>query len=413
MSATMPSGGGPRSPDRQVHGRNLIAALHMLVRSVKLYDPQNAVFHKPLQAMIEAMTGLAAEDGKVELAVVNGSFYVNSQLIRVDQASLELLRSLAEEMEERGVGGFSCAGPPPLEDLRNFVAIFAVNQQRTPGEDGLPGRELRELRLSRFGSAKERLDAVSEDVDPRAQAITIYARAVFFMQAQEEALRAGRPASAGTAVRLGQDLIDAFVGQEALLLSCMQNGTGGEAPSFHLVNSALIAIAFGRALGLSRVQQKDVALGALWCELGMWRVPAEGRLSAAPEELPQELRAQRIAATLERAAAALSEPNAGRPQHLKALTAVSIHVPFHKVVTDAQGQRTYQPRRDSLYSARIVALCTYFETLTAGTRGQPACSASQALEAMWQQRWRFDPDLCAAFVRVMAQKPVKVRAGPA
>jgi len=38
----------------QVHGRNLVSGLYMLVRNVKLYEPENDIFIKPQNPQTEA-----------------------------------------------------------------------------------------------------------------------------------------------------------------------------------------------------------------------------------------------------------------------------------------------------------------------------------------------------------------------
>jgi HD-GYP domain-containing protein (c-di-GMP phosphodiesterase class II) len=399
----------------QVHGRNLLLALHMLVRSVKLYDPQNAVFLKPLRAMTDAMTALIADYGKVEVAVVNGTFYVNSQLIRVDQANVEHLRQLAEELREHGLNGFRQTEAVFAEDIRAFVWVFSNENKDQPSEHGLPGRELQRLRLTLGEKLEERLDRTAVDgglSDPRKQALTLYARAVVYLRAEMLATADGKAPAAGPIVRLVQDLIDSFTDHEALLLASMQNGAGDEAFAYHLANTGLLAIAFGRSLGLTRAQLRELGVAALVCELGMARLPAEARLSAAPERLAPEVQMQRLTASYQAAAALLAGPAVGRAQQVRALTAVLVHMPHSRIVTDANGQVTYQPQGNPLYVARILALCSYFDGLTRPTNEHAAVSPSQALAYMWaRQRFRFDPGLLAAFVRVMARLPVKLRTG--
>ena len=51
----------------QAMGRSLVSALYMLVRSVKMYDPDNNVFEKPLAQLQDTMNQVIRKDGKLEL----------------------------------------------------------------------------------------------------------------------------------------------------------------------------------------------------------------------------------------------------------------------------------------------------------------------------------------------------------
>ena len=73
----------------QTAGRQLISALYMLVRSVKMYDPENAVFEKPIAQLQETMNQVIQKDGKLEFMGVSKSFYLNGMLVKVDMSALE------------------------------------------------------------------------------------------------------------------------------------------------------------------------------------------------------------------------------------------------------------------------------------------------------------------------------------
>src|SRR4051812_33446129 len=72
----------------QTFGKTLLSSLYMLVRSVKLYDPDNAVFQKPLVALQQTINAIVAKDGKLVLQGVKDTFYLNDMLIRLDASSL-------------------------------------------------------------------------------------------------------------------------------------------------------------------------------------------------------------------------------------------------------------------------------------------------------------------------------------
>ena len=119
--------------------RNLISGLYMLVRSVKMYDPDNAAFEKPLAQLEDTINTIIRRDGKLELVGVKQSFYINGMLVKVDMAALDNVKTLLEEMRAKDVGGFTLLRPVQMAELKNFVWIFAKDSDDVD-EDGAQGK---------------------------------------------------------------------------------------------------------------------------------------------------------------------------------------------------------------------------------------------------------------------------------
>ena len=78
--------GREHSEKLQQLARTVVSSLYMLVRSVKMYDPDNSVFDKPLIQLQDAMNFIIRREGKLELMGVKQSFYINGMLVKVDMA---------------------------------------------------------------------------------------------------------------------------------------------------------------------------------------------------------------------------------------------------------------------------------------------------------------------------------------
>jgi response regulator RpfG family c-di-GMP phosphodiesterase len=307
---------------------------------------------------------------------------------------------------------------PEVDDLRNFLWIFSQDSSGTPDEDGLPGHKLDVLRVTPWTQLVERLDkAVVDDTsDPRRHALVLYARALFLAQHDLAAHKAGKPTPRAKAVRVVQDLIEVFADHKETLLAswCAGTGSSDAALAAHLVNTTILAITFGKHLGLTRAQLKELGVAALSDELGLCKLPDELHWVTAPERLEPAAQAQCQAVANQTAATFLSEPGAGRLQHLLALSTLQMHLPYMHAVKDEQGHTILQPHDDRLYFSRLLAICAYFDALLIETGEHAALSPFEALTRMWKnERWRFDPQLLGVFVRVMAREPSFSRWHPA
>ena len=85
----------------QALARSMLSGLYMLVRSVKMYDPDNAVFEKPLMSAAGHINQIISKRGPLELMGVKDSFYLNNMLVKVDLNALDNMRYLLEEMRAR------------------------------------------------------------------------------------------------------------------------------------------------------------------------------------------------------------------------------------------------------------------------------------------------------------------------
>ncbi|MBL8937237.1 MAG: hypothetical protein JNM69_21940, partial [Archangium sp.] len=88
-SELLDSYGREHSEKLQGMARSLVSALYMLIRSVKMYDPDNTVFDKPLSQLQDNINQIIRKEGKLELMGIKQSFYLNGMLVKVDMASLD------------------------------------------------------------------------------------------------------------------------------------------------------------------------------------------------------------------------------------------------------------------------------------------------------------------------------------
>jgi hypothetical protein len=170
----------------QAMGRSMVSALYMLVRSVKLYDPDNDVFDKPLASLQETMNLIVRKDGKLDLLGVKESFYLNGMLVKVDLSALDNVRELITELRSKDVSGFSLFRSVTIAELKNFIWIFSKEQTDEAEEDGVRGRRLISIRLAKWSKLRDKLENEKDEseakLDRKKYALTCYARAIFFTQ---------------------------------------------------------------------------------------------------------------------------------------------------------------------------------------------------------------------------------------
>ncbi|MCY1014277.1 HD-GYP domain-containing protein [Pyxidicoccus sp. MSG2] len=393
--------------------RSMVAGLYMLVRSVKMYDPENAVFQKPLHQLQDIVNQIIGKEGRLELTGVKESFYLNGMLVKVDLNSIENQRYLLAEMRAKDVGGFTLTKPVTVPELKNFVWIFAKEQSGTTEEDGLSGRKLLNMRVAKFSKLKEKLDKDMDNpgdmkVDRKKYAMTIYARAVFFLTKYLESVRAGKPINASKALRLVQDFVDISYEQKTHFLGMTTMRREDDYLVYHQVNVCLMCIVFGAELGLTKPQLRDLGYIALFHDAGMATLPEE--LSTKRGALSPDERVAVQKAPLISVRNILMEKGFSRSTLLRVVTTFEHKTDFGTAVRDSRGNiQMIIPKTNLGAYAKIIAICDAYDALTSKRPYRDAYGPEVALMLMWtEMRNKFDPELLAVFMRVMAIQPVKV-----
>jgi HD-GYP domain-containing protein (c-di-GMP phosphodiesterase class II) len=398
----------------QTLARGLVSSLYMLIRSVKMYDPENAVFEKPLLQLQSIVNQIISKEGRLELVGVKDSFYLNNMLVKVDLNSIDNQRYLLGEMRAKDVGGISLLKPVTVPDLKNFIWIFSKEQSATAEEDGLAGRKLLNMKVAKFSKLQEKLnkdDLENPDdqkVDRKKYAMTVYARAVFFLSRYLESVQAGKPLSTAKALRLVQDFVDIAFDQKTHFLGMTTTKHEAEYLVYHQVNVCLMSIVFGQELGLTKPQLRDLGYIALFHDAGMVTIPDQlatkrGALSAEEKALIQK-------APLISVRNILMEKGFSRSTLLRVVTTFEHKADFGTAVRDARGNiQMIIPKTNLGVYAKIIAICDAYDALTSKRPYRDAYGPEVALMLMWtEMRNKFDPELLQVFMRVMAIQPVKV-----
>lgn len=383
--------GRGHSEQLQTLARTALSSIYMLIRSVRLYDPDNAVFQRPLETLRDTLNAIVQSEGKLELQIVKDSFYVNEMLVKVDPNSMDNVLQIIREFEDKDIGGLGLSAPISLEELRGFVQAFAKGKAVPLGDAALPGHQLVSLRIKRWAKIKERLDKTRAEeggpgfIDREKFAITVYARTALFVRGYLETMRVGRPIPSAPAGRLVQDLVDICFEQKTHFLGIASAKPERDYPVYHAVNSALLAIAFGVELGLSRAQLKDLGMAALLHDAGLARMPP-GMLEK-PRPLTPEDKKALATAPREAVKAILSEGELARP-HLWRL-AVSM-------------DQMQELSAHTTVCSRIVAIVHVYDALVSKRPFRDAFSAEEAFRRMRTDfKDKLDQPLVEAFVATM------------
>ncbi len=404
--------GREHSEKLQVLARSLISGLYMLIRSVKMYDPDNHIFEKPLIQLQDAINDIIRREGKLDLMGVKVSFYLNGMLVKVDMNALDNVKFILDEMKQKDIGGLMLLKPVSVPELKNFVWIFSKEQPEPAGEEGVAGKKLMSMKLAKFSKMQDKLandkDESEAKLDRKKYALTCYGRAIFFVRKYIQSLREGKPLNTSKAMRVIQDFVDISYDHKNHFLGLTTTKLDAEYLAYHHVNTCLMSIVFGQELGLTKQQLRDLAYIALFHDAGMGTVGDE--ILAKRGALGPEEKAAIAKAPLITVRNILSERSISRATLLRLVTTFEHKADFGTAVRDAQGNiQMIIPKANLGAYSKIIAICATYDALTSRRPFRDAYGPEVALMLMWtEMRNKFDPEMLRIFMRVMAIQPVKV-----
>jgi len=412
----------PAGPQRgrdtklQQLGRQTISTLYMLVRNVKMYDPDNDIFIQPFENLRQAVNTIVAVDGTYQLTAVGTTVYVNGKQIQLDFASLDNVRFLTEEFKTRDVGGFSVTRPVQVQELKDFIWIFSPQNDKDADEDGAAGRKLLNIKVGKFAKIQEQLDKEEDaaieaerKVDRKKYAMTVYARTVYYMRRFIERLQSGgQLPSMQPAQRLIQDLVDICAEQRSHFLGMTTTRSVEDYLMYHSVNTALIAIVFGHELGLNRAQMHELGMAALFHDIGIAEIDSD--ILNKRRSLTKEERRAIDLFPLHTVKTLLKGRSLDQSTIKRIIAAYEAKVDYSMPMKDQHGNVKLVPPKVELgLYGSIINIAACYDALTSARPFREAYGPEVALTLMMSDMmYKFDPFLMKVFMKVMAIQPVRV-----
>ncbi|MEZ4435655.1 MAG: hypothetical protein R3F65_24930 [bacterium] len=266
--------------------RGLTNQLFALMRTAGMHDLENDALHRPLRALEETVAAFFDSYGEqVHLALIDGNFFVNRRIVRLDFGSFQNIRYLRRIFEFLGVNEMSFLSPVGPGELKPFLRAFL---DVIAGGGDIKDTELGPIRLRM--REEEQFDELRRGDDPRHRVLSIYASGLLMLRQFVNDLRKGRSPRHAKVKRLCLELIDVDPRHHGLLLALVHLEAYKGNLFCHMLNTAVLALVFGGRIGLTREQLVDLGMAAFHHDLG-WALLGtldEGRAAETDVALTME-----------------------------------------------------------------------------------------------------------------------------
>lgn len=368
-----------QADDRELAGRvredgyRFCLLLNGLIRTSRLYGPDNAAFEGPSIEVGRTLRGLLDLLGVVHVVCVEDQVHVNDVRLRVRPLEQEVVVHLITELARHDVGGVSFYAP-----LEPRAVRLLAREVSAPAEgEGAAARAALAARLAKLGdielTGKYRFRLKGERPPVRRDHGEILRQGATVVQEAIANLAAGRLPNPLPVRRAVIDLVDSLrddPGRAAAgPLRRRTHGIG----EHHLLSVSSLAIQLGMTLGLDDAPLSDLGVAAMLHDVGYVQRPDRAGHCAAGVQI-------------------LLRQRGFHEGKVRRLHAVCDH------------HADYDPQHHLF--ARIIRIVDDYDVLTAARPGLPQVPPPMAQASMWAARGKaYDPHLLALFVQMLGLYP--------
>lgn len=248
-------------------GRTLVAAL----KSAALYSPDHPGTRRQVERTFEGLRQVAGDRMRILIWFVQGNLIVGKHTIIDDK---NLYARIADRLAERGIGGMVFLKGFTLDDLQKLAGVTAMGPLALQGVGG-PAKALEMAGVTRVRIIPpKQAIGLSEDglgEDPQA----VYVDTIREVSAAVRTARHEVTVNAEGLQPIVERLLNVEIYDPYPLLLLTLTKRYDDYLVYHMVNTAIVALALGVIQGVPETELRDAAIGYLLFDLGMARLPRE------------------------------------------------------------------------------------------------------------------------------------------
>jgi len=381
--------------EAKVHslGKDLVSRFAMLFKTVRIHSVQNSALQYSVKIFTQAANDLYSHLGDFVMKGDVDSVFINDLRIRPEAILWDNIVHLLQQLDRRGVGGINFIAPTNPVEVRKLLKALLDHPVLDPQTGAnelnivLRGQGIEAVSLlPKMTLVMDAQPIVEEEVARALQSMRVYTELIVTWKAYLSIADARVPdIILGRLLTAVQAAVDLLHDDPDWFLSATLYRDEAIYSVVHAVNTALLTMALGFRIELSRKMLMNLGMAALYAESGRRRLGSK-RESAIPYESVKEI---------------LKTPALTRAQRDRILVAFE-----HRLGIDEDGgPEAIRGKPRHLFSG-MAALASRYDELTSTVEESPAMSPSQALETLTDEATDFDPRLLAVFAHTLGPFPI-------
>lgn len=257
--------GDELTPEQRKSAVSLILGFCALNQVCRLYDINNAIVAKVLhdmEAQVRTLTG--SGEPHVSLTAAGHSFFLNRHLIRIGFSEYKKAQTLKQIFQKIGVGEVTFPADTTFEGLEEFAGKFVSALKNPDDVPVLLSQAWGGIRARAVlgGDSEEEAESKSYEL-----AVRVYCGLLMLVEQTLVQVKKDDWSTLLGIKRTLQVMVENLENDQPLLLALTRSPVVPPTLATHLVNTALLTLALGRRLGLSRRDLVGLATAALFHDL--------------------------------------------------------------------------------------------------------------------------------------------------
>ncbi|MCP4873117.1 MAG: hypothetical protein GY898_30865 [Proteobacteria bacterium] len=381
--------------EARVHalGKDLVSRFAMLFKTVRIHSVQNSALQYSVKIFTQAANDLYSHLGDFVIRGDVDSVFVNDLRIRPEAILWDNIVHLLRQLNRRGVGGLNFISSVNPVEVRKLLQILLDNPVLDPKtgaqelNDKLRGQGILSVSLlPKMTLVTDAQPIVVEQVARALQSMRVYTELIVtwkaYLSIQDERVPDIIMGRLLTAVQAAVDLLH---DDPDWFLSATVFRDESLYPVVHAVNTALLSMALGHRIELSRKMLMNLGMSAMYAESGRRRL-GDRADSSIPYQSVKEI---------------LQTPALTRAQRDRIVVAFE-----HRLgIDEFGGPEPIRGKPRHLFS-HMAALSARYDELTSVVDESPALSPTQAVETLASEAERFEPRLLKVFLHMLGPFPI-------
>jgi|GEM_PF-1758060 len=267
--------------------KEIIVHLYTLLRTTAFHTTSNNAIRQVSNKLQDVIKILLAQEYEIHIEYTGVDFMVNERWTQVARQYQEIFKWLGRKFKEIQLGAIWITSLPSEKDLATFAKIFHSIPQEESNPFGYLQTQLWREHSSWLIVEREEEDHSSqiERLDPGIFVRQLYFRGIQVVQQLHTQAKNGKPLKLKLAKRTIQSFVDLYMNihtrWEAKYLKILTQIKNCLHYRFnHAINMAVLAIGFGRHIGMDRVMLREIGIAALLADIGMSRIPEALHITA-------------------------------------------------------------------------------------------------------------------------------------
>jgi len=380
-------------------GREIVSHWMGLMRAIHLYDRGNSAILSLTSRILEAANGLRGDALDLEIGIRQDAIFLGGERLREGNVGSAGYHGFVDLLRRCGISVIAIseeAGPEDVELVASLIAEITKGERTANelvGELGLRGVSGIDV------VAAEGPEELPDDQDPAVVAKRVYLRSIGVVKSVFQTMRSDGRINARMVKRVVQQMIESVDNGCMLNLTSLKNYD--EYTFNHSVNVSVLAIALGRAVGLSRDQQYVLGQAGMLHDIGKLCVAKEvlnkpGRLTPDERSMVENHPADGLVTIASR----LGVSDESIPVALAAFQ--------HHVNMDGTGYPVAATGAPVGLLSRVVSVVDRYDAMTSSRIYRPEpISPAKALAIMYHRNLEhYDPALLSHFMNLMGAFPM-------